>query len=135
MNTVLTMATEWQQTWMATEKCYSQKLLKAKLTTSKQVLSLLFLQRYYNLSKFVLNILNFLKLYHCAFFMITCHLFSWLYISDLTIIISLMFCTGAVETVKSCSSLFLLLANLYFQVVSVLVKTRLFLQLCTSNFP
>ena len=35
MNTVLTMATEWQQTWMATEKCYSQKLLKAKLTTSK----------------------------------------------------------------------------------------------------
>ena len=36
-----------------------------------------------------------------------------------------IFRTCAVETVKSCISLFLFLANLCFQVVSVLVKTRL----------
>ena len=46
-----------------------------------------------------------------------------------------MFCTGAVETVKSCIGLSLLLANLYLQVASFLVKRRLFLQLHTSNFP
>ena len=34
------------KTWMATENCYYKKLLKAKLTTSKDVPSLLFLQRY-----------------------------------------------------------------------------------------
>ena len=34
------------KTWMATENCYYRKLLKVKLTTSKQVYSLLFLQRY-----------------------------------------------------------------------------------------
>ena len=41
---------------------------KAKLTTSKQAPSLLFLQRSVPPchSKFVLNILNFLKLYHCC---------------------------------------------------------------------
>ena len=46
-----------------------------------------------------------------------------------------MICTGAVETVKSCIGLSLLLANLYLHVVSFLVKKHLFLQLHTSNFP
>ena len=36
-----------------------------------------------------------------------------------------MFCTSTVGTVKSFISLFVLLENLYFQVVSFLVKTRL----------
>ena len=43
--------------------------------------------------------------------------------------------TGTVETVKLCIGLSLLLANLYFQMVSFLVKTRLLLQIHTSNFP
>ena len=60
--------------------------------------------------------------------------FSELYILNLTVIILSMFCTGAVETVKSCIGLSLLLANLYLQVVSFLIKRRLFLQLHTSNF-
>ena len=34
------------KTWMATENYYYKKLLKANLTTSKHVPSLLFLQRY-----------------------------------------------------------------------------------------
>ena len=34
------------KTWMATENCYYKKLLKAKLTTSKDIPLLLFLQRY-----------------------------------------------------------------------------------------
>ena len=34
------------KTWMATENCYYKKLLKAKLTTSKDIPSVLFLQRY-----------------------------------------------------------------------------------------
>ena len=46
-----------------------------------------------------------------------------------------MLSTGAVETVKLCIGLSLLLANLYLQVVSCLVKRQLFLQLRTSNFP
>ena len=46
-----------------------------------------------------------------------------------------MFCTGAVETVRSCIGLSLLLASLYSQVVSFLAKRHLFLQLHTSNFP
>ena len=41
----------------------------------------------------------------------------------------LMFCTCAIEIVKFCISLFLLLANLCFQMVSVLVKTRLVLRM------
>ena len=60
--------------------------------------------------------------------------FSELCISDLTVIIPSMFCTGAVETVRSCIGLSLLLASLYSQVVSFLAKRHLFLQLHTSNF-
>ena len=41
----------------------------------------------------------------------------------------LIFCTCAAETVESCISLFLLLANLSFQVVNVLEKTRLLLHI------
>ena len=37
--------------------------------------------------------------------------------------------TYAVGTVKLCISLYLLLPNLYFQVVSILVKTRLLLNI------
>ena len=58
----------------------------------------------YHLSKFVLNILNFLKLYHCWV------LHDYLpFIFNLIGIISSMFCTSAAETVKLCISLFLLL--------------------------
>ena len=63
----------------------------------------------YHLSKFVLNILNFLKLYHCYI------LHDYLpFFFNLIGIISSMFCTSAAETVKLCISLFLLLANLLF---------------------
>ena len=55
--------------------------------------------------------------------------FLVVYISNLTVIISSMFCTSAVETVKSCISLFLLPANLHFQVVSFMKKTHLPLKL------
>ena len=41
----------------------------------------------------------------------------------------LIFCTCAIETVKLCISLFLLLANLCSQVVTVLVKTTLLLHI------
>ena len=91
------------KTWMTTENCYYKKLLKAQLTTSKDVPSAIY--------------------------------FSEFYISNLTVIIPSMFCRGAVETVKSCIGLSLLLANLNLQVVSFLVKRRLFLQLHISNFP
>ena len=47
-----------------------------------------------------------------------------------------IFLIFAVESVKSCVTLFMLLANLCFQVVSVLVKTRLPLHISrTRNFP
>ena len=46
-----------------------------------------------------------------------------------------MFPTSAVEAVKSCIGLSLLLANLYLQMVNFLLKRLLFLQLHTSNFP
>ena len=45
-----------------------------------------------------------------------------------------MFGTWAVVSVKSCIGLSLLLANLYLQKVSFLIKKRLFLQLHTSDF-
>ena len=46
------------KTWMVTENCYRKILLKAKLITSS-LLNLKF-------SKFILNILTFLKLHHCC---------------------------------------------------------------------
>ena len=81
--------------------CYN-KLLKAKLTTSKDALRYFFCKDAYNLRKFVLNMLNFLKLYHCCILHDDLPFFFELYISDLTVIIPSMFCTDAAETVKSC---------------------------------
>ena len=120
------------KTWMTTKNCYYPKLLKAKLTTTKDVPSpsLLFLQRYVKLQEICtehFKFSNVISLLHSSLLFVI--YFPELYISNLTVIISPTFCTGAVETVKSCISLFLLLANLYFQVVSFLVKTRLPLQL------
>ena len=51
------------KTWMATENCYYKKLLiisSSFVAFSGKIR--------YNLSKFVLNILNLLKLYHCCVF-------------------------------------------------------------------
>ena len=118
------------KTWMTTKNCYYPKLLKAKLTTAKDVPSLLFLQRYVQPQEICtehFKFSNVISLLHSSLLFVI--YFPELYISNLTVIISPTFCTGAVETVKSCISLFLLLANLYFQVVSFLVKTRLPLQL------
>ena len=118
------------KTWMGTEKFYYKKLLKAKVTASERVPLLLFLQRlhtnsvnlYWNF-KFskVMSLLHFSWLFGISF--------PELYISNLTVIISSMFCTGAFETVKSCISPFFLLADLYFQVVNFLVKMYHLLQL------
>ena len=55
-----------RKTWMATENCFHEKLLKAKQTTSKD-----------NLSKPVLNMLNFLKLYHCCILHDDLSFFLW----------------------------------------------------------
>ena len=62
-----------------------------KLTISKQALSLLFLQRSVPpcQSKFVLNILNFLKLYHCCSLNKFVIYFPELSISTLIVIIQL----------------------------------------------
>ena len=123
------------KTWMATESCYYKKLLKAKLPTSKCVASLPYLQRYVQPQQIYTKHVKFSKvisLLHSSRW--SAIYFSELYISNLTVIIPLMFCTGAVETVKSCIGLSLLLANLCLQVVSFLVKRRLFLELHTSNF-
>ena len=51
------------KTGMETEHCYYKKFLKAKLITSRQVPSLLFLKRYVQ-PLVLLNSLNVLKLYH-----------------------------------------------------------------------
>ena len=53
--------------------------------------------------------------------------FPELYTSNLTVLISLMFCTGAVETMKLCIDLSLLVASLYIQVIGFLVMARLLL--------
>ena len=121
------------KTWMATKNCYYKKLLKPKLTTSKDVPSLFFLQRYVQLCTELVKFSKVISLLHSSRW--SAIYFSEFYISNLTVIIPSMFCTGAFQTVKSCISLSLLLANLYLQVVSVLVKKCLFLQLHTSNFP
>ena len=124
------------KTWMAIENCYSKELLKAKRTTSKDVSSLLFLQRYVQPQYICTGHVKFsevISLLHSSLRSAIC--FSELYISNLTVIIPSMFCTGAVETVKSCICLTLLLANLYLQAVRFLAKRHLVLQLHTSNFP
>ena len=116
--------------------CYYKKLLKAKLTNSKDVPSLLFLQRHVQPQKICTEHVKFSKvisLLHSSRW--SAIYFSELYISNLTVIIPSMFCISAVETVKSCIGLSLLLANLYLQVVSFLVKRCLVFQLRTSNFP
>ena len=118
--------------WIETEKCYYKKLLKVKLATSKHVLLLLFLQRYVQPRQICTKHFKFCKLIpllHSSWLFAI--YFPELYISNLAVIISSMFGTGAFETVKSCISLFLLLANLCFHVVSFLVKTCP--QLHTSN--
>ena len=118
------------KTWMTAKNCYYQKLLKAKLTTTKHVPSLIFLQRYVQPQEICTEHFKFSKiisLLHSSLLFVI--YFPELYTSNLTVTISSTFSTGAVETVKLCISLFLLLANLYFQVVSFLVKTRLLLQL------
>ena len=120
---------------MATENCYYKKLLKAKLTTSKDVPSLLFLQRYVQPQLICTEHVKFSKVISLLHSSQSAIYFFELYISDLTVIIPSMFCTGTVETVKLCIGLSLLLANLYLKVVSFLVESRLFLQLHTSNFP
>ena len=115
---------------MTTKNCYYQKLLKAKLTTRKHVPSLLFLQRYVQPQEICTEHFKFSKiisLLHSSLLFVI--YFPELYTSNLTVIISPTFSTGAVETVKLCISLFLFLANLYFQLVSFLVKTCLLLQL------
>ena len=53
--------------------------------------------------------------------------FPELYTSNLTVLISLMFCTGAVETMKLCIDPSLLVASLYIQVIGFLVMARLLL--------
>ena len=124
------------KTWMGKENFYYKKLLKAKLTTSERVPLLLFLERLHTNSVNLYWNFKFSKvmsLLHSSWLFAI--YFPKLYISNLTVIISSMFGTGAFETVKSCISLFLLLANLYFQVVSFFVKTYLLLQLHTSNLP
>ena len=110
------------KTLVATENCYYKKLLKARLTTPKHVPKSLpqICTEHFKFSKVI-------SLLHSPWLFVI--YFPEFYISNLTGIISSMFCTSAAETVKSCISLFLLLANLYFQVVSFLVKTRLLLQL------
>ena len=124
------------KTWIATENCCYKKLLKEKLTTSKDVPSLLFLQRYVQPQSICTEHVKFSKVMSLLPSSRWCTIYFFeLYISDLTVIIPSMFCTGAVETGKSCIGLSLLLANLYFQVVNFLVERRLFLQLRSSNLP
>ena len=91
------------KTWMATESCYYKKLLKAKLPTSKGVASLPYLQRYVQPQQIYTKHVKFSKvisLLHSSRW--SAIYFSELYISNLTVIIPSMFCTGAVVTVKSC---------------------------------
>ena len=110
------------KTWMATENCYYKKLLKAKLTTSKDIASLLFLQRYVQPQLICTEHGKFSKvisLLHSSQW--SAIYFSELYISNLTVIIPSIFCTGVVETVKLFIGFSLVLANLYLQVVSFLV--------------
>ena len=61
------------KTWMATENCYYKILLKPKL----KFICYFFSKDTYNLSKFILNILNFLKLNHCCI-LHDCLLFNFL---------------------------------------------------------
>ena len=66
-----------RKTWMATENCFHEKLLKAKQTTSKDFLRYFFCKDTNNLSKPVLNMLNFLKLYHCCILHDDLSFFFW----------------------------------------------------------
>ena len=89
------------KTWMATENCYYKKLLKAKLTTSKDVPSLLFLQRYVQPQLICTEHVKFSKVISLLHSSRWCVIyFSELYIST-SVIIPSMFCAGAVEIVKS----------------------------------
>ena len=111
------------KTSIATENCNYNKLLKTKLTSAKHFPSLLFLQINLQPQWICTEHVKFFKviwlLHSSRLFFIY---FPGFYISNLTVEISSMFCTDLVETVKSCISLFLLVENLCFQVVSFFAK-------------
>ena len=91
------------KTWIATENCYYKKWLKAKLPTSRDVPSLLYLQRYVQPQWICNQHVKFSKaisLLHSSRWSVI--YFSEFYISDLTVVIPSIFCTGAVVAVKSC---------------------------------
>ena len=103
------------KTWMAIENCYSKELLKAKRTTLKDVSSLLFLQRYVQpqyISTEHVKFSEVISLLHSSLWSAIC--FSELYISNLTVIIPSMFCTGAVVTVKSSTGQFVFAGHQFF---------------------
>ena len=121
------------KTWMATENCYYKKLVKGCLCNYLKGCSLATFSAKIRTTSVNLNwtfkFSKVISLLHSSWLFAI--YFPELYISNLIAIMSSMFCPGAVETVKSCIGLSLLLANLYFQVVSFLVKSCLLLQLHT----
>ena len=118
---------------MATENCYYKKLPNYLKGFSFATFSAKIRTTSVNCTE---NVKFFKIIYiNAAFLTMICHLFFELYITNSAIVIPSIFCKGVAETVKSCISVSLLLANLYLHVVSFLVKWCLFLQLHTSNFP